>query len=52
VVALSDTAAMKIVPLIDRKTGEILVDYLFDNSFRMIRNFIKAMEGKNINPIL
>ncbi|MGB9616423.1 MAG: 3-keto-5-aminohexanoate cleavage protein [Desulfomonilaceae bacterium] len=35
---------------INRKTGEILVDYLFDNSFEMLQNFGKAMEEHGVKP--
>jgi len=35
---------------IDRKTGEILVDYIFDNSFTMIRDFAIKMESNGVKP--
>ena len=35
---------------IDRKTGEILVDYIFDNSFAMIRDFVIKMESNGVKP--
>ena len=35
---------------IDRKTGEILVDYIFDNSFTMIQDFVKKMEANGVKP--
>jgi len=35
---------------IDRKTGEILVDYIFDNSFTMIQDFVKKMESNGVKP--
>lgn len=34
----------------NRKTGEILVDYLFDNTFTMIQNFARAMQQNGIKP--
>lgn len=34
----------------DHKTGEILVDYVFDNSFTMIRDFAIAMESNGVKP--
>ena len=35
---------------INRKTGEILVDYIFDNSFTMIRDFVFKMESNGVKP--
>jgi 3-keto-5-aminohexanoate cleavage enzyme len=34
----------------DRKTGKIIVDYIFDNSFTMIRDFAIAMESNGVKP--
>jgi len=34
----------------NRETGEILVDYLFDNIFVMIRDFAVAMEENGVKP--
>ncbi|MFH0727085.1 MAG: 3-keto-5-aminohexanoate cleavage protein [Pseudomonadota bacterium] len=36
--------------LINRKTGEVQVDYIFDNTFTMIQNFSKAMEENGVKP--
>ena len=35
---------------IDRKTGKILLDYLFDNTFTMLQDFGKAMEENGVKP--
>uniref|UniRef100_A0A7C4ETH5 3-keto-5-aminohexanoate cleavage protein n=1 Tax=Desulfomonile tiedjei TaxID=2358 RepID=A0A7C4ETH5_9BACT len=35
---------------VNRKTGEILVDYLFDNTFEMLQNFGKTMEEHGVKP--
>jgi len=35
---------------INRKTGEIVFDYLFDNTFTMLQNFGKAMEENGVKP--
>jgi len=37
---------------IHRKTGEILTDYIFDNTFTMLRDFGKAMEESGVRPEL
>jgi 3-keto-5-aminohexanoate cleavage enzyme len=36
--------------IIDRNTGEIVVDAVFENTFTMLRDFGKAMEELNIKP--
>ncbi len=35
---------------INRKTGEILIDYIFDNTFHMLQDFSKAMEENGVKP--
>jgi len=35
---------------INRKTGEIVVDYLFDNTFTMLQDFGRAMESNGVKP--
>lgn len=35
---------------INRKTGEILVDYIFDNTFHMLQDFSIAMEENGVKP--
>ena len=35
---------------IHRKTGAILVDYIFDNTFTMLQDFSKAMEQNGVKP--
>lgn len=35
---------------VNRKTGEILVDYIFDNTFTMLQDFGKAMEENGVRP--
>ena len=35
---------------IDRKTGEVLVDYIFDNTFTMLQDFGRAMEENGVRP--
>jgi 3-keto-5-aminohexanoate cleavage enzyme len=35
---------------IDRKSGEILVDYVFDNTFTMLQDFGRAMEANGVRP--
>ncbi|MEW6529961.1 MAG: 3-keto-5-aminohexanoate cleavage protein [Thermodesulfobacteriota bacterium] len=35
---------------INRKTGEIVFDYLFDNTFTMLQDFGKAMEENEVKP--
>ena len=34
----------------NRKTGEILVDYIFDNTFATIQNFARAMRENGVKP--
>ncbi len=36
--------------ILNRKTGEILFDYIFDNTFTMLQDFGKAMEGNGVKP--
>jgi 3-keto-5-aminohexanoate cleavage enzyme len=36
--------------IIDRNTGEILKDSIFENTFTMLRDFGMAMEGNDIKP--
>ncbi len=36
--------------LIDRKTGNIIHDGIFENTFTMLQNFGRAMEKQNIKP--
>jgi 3-keto-5-aminohexanoate cleavage enzyme len=36
--------------LIDRKTGKIFVDYVFENTFTMLQNFGKSMEERHVKP--
>jgi 3-keto-5-aminohexanoate cleavage enzyme len=35
---------------INRKTGEIIIDYIFDNTFQMLQDFSKAMEENGVKP--
>ena len=35
---------------IDRKTGQIIVDYVFENTFTMLRDFGRAMEENGVKP--
>lgn len=35
---------------INRKTGEILIDYIFDNTFHMLQDFSIAMEENGVKP--
>ena len=35
---------------INRKTGEIIADYVFDNTFYMLQDFSKAMEENRVKP--
>lgn len=35
---------------INRKTGEIIIDYIFDNTFHMLQDFSKAMEENGVKP--
>ncbi len=36
--------------IMDRKTGQILIDYVFENTFTMLQDFGKAMEENNVRP--
>jgi len=36
--------------IVDRKTGAIFVDYVFENTFTMLQDFGKAMEGVGVKP--
>ncbi len=36
--------------IIDRKTGKIFIDYVFENSFTMLQDFGKAMEENGVKP--
>ncbi len=36
--------------IMDRKTGQILIDYIFENTFTMLQDFGKAMEENNVKP--
>jgi 3-keto-5-aminohexanoate cleavage enzyme len=36
--------------IIDRGTGKILADYVFENTFTMLQDFGKAMEGAGVKP--
>ncbi len=36
--------------LVDRKSGQILVDYVFENTFTMLQDFGKAMEKNGVKP--
>lgn len=36
--------------VIDRKTGEIFTDLIFENTFTMLQDFGKAMEGNGVKP--
>lgn len=36
--------------LIDRNSGKILFDYIFDNTFTMLQDFGRAMEANGIKP--
>ena len=36
--------------IINRKNGEIIVDYIFDNTFTMLQDFGKAMEENGVRP--
>ncbi|MFH1139034.1 MAG: 3-keto-5-aminohexanoate cleavage protein [Pseudomonadota bacterium] len=35
---------------VNRKTGEILVDYVFENTFTMLQDFGRAMEENGVKP--
>lgn len=36
--------------IIDRKTGKIFIDYVFENTFTMLQDFGKAMEENGVRP--
>ena len=36
--------------MIDRKTGRIFIDYVFENTFTMLQDFGKAMEENGVKP--
>ena len=36
--------------IIDRKTGKIFIDYVFENTFNMLQDFGKAMEENGVKP--
>lgn len=36
--------------VIDRKTGKVIVDYIFDNTFEMLQDFSRAMEENGVKP--
>jgi len=36
--------------IVDRKTGAIFVDYVFENTFTKLQDFGKAMEGVGVKP--
>jgi 3-keto-5-aminohexanoate cleavage enzyme len=36
--------------IIDRKTGKIFIDYVFENTFTMLQDFGKAMEENGVKP--
>ena len=36
--------------IIDRKTGKIFIDYVFENTFSMLQDFGKAMEENGVKP--
>lgn len=36
--------------LLDRKSGQIFVDYVFENTFTMLQDFGKAMEANKVKP--
>lgn len=36
--------------IIDRKTGKIFIDYVFENTFTMMQDFGKAMEENGVKP--
>lgn len=36
--------------IVDRKSGQIMIDYVFENTFTMLQNFGKAMEENNVKP--
>lgn len=36
--------------IVDRKTGKIFIDYVFENTFGMLQDFAKAMEENGVKP--
>lgn len=36
--------------IVDRKTGKIFIDYVFENTFTMLQDFGRAMEEQGIKP--
>jgi 3-keto-5-aminohexanoate cleavage enzyme len=36
--------------IVDRKTGKVFIDYVFENTFTMIQDFGKAMEENGVKP--
>ncbi|MFZ5573500.1 MAG: 3-keto-5-aminohexanoate cleavage protein [Thermodesulfobacteriota bacterium] len=36
--------------IVDRKTGQVMIDYIFENTFTMLQNFGKAMEENGVKP--
>jgi len=36
--------------IVDRKTGGVLIDYVFENTFTMLQDFGKAMEENGVKP--
>ncbi|MBC2714735.1 MAG: 3-keto-5-aminohexanoate cleavage protein [Desulfobacteraceae bacterium] len=38
--------------IVDRKSGQVLVDYVFENTFTMLQDFGKAMEKNGVKPEL
>ena len=36
--------------IVDRKTGKVFIDFIFENTFTMLQDFGKAMEENNIKP--
>ena len=36
--------------IVDRKTGAVLIDYVFENTFTMLQDFGKAMEENGVKP--
>ena len=36
--------------IVDRKTGKIFIDYVFENTFNMLQDFAKTMEANGVKP--
>lgn len=36
--------------IVDRKSGAVLIDYVFENTFTMLQDFGRAMEENNVKP--